>query len=169
MRLDVPQQPLDRHKCCHRRNDQTHDQQTPGLMEPGVVQTLRKLQTAGGNQCWDTQNERKLCGGSAAGSQGQSQQDRRAAAAGSRKDQYKKAMNEQGNYQTSAQKKDGKTDEQREMVERYRRYSDETAENVDFEEIDGPISEDQPLNDNDHSSATSYQEEPVSDAEFEEI
>ena len=84
-------------------------------------------------------------------------------------DQYKKAMNEQGNYQTSAQKKDGKTDEQREMVERYRRYSDETAENVDFEEIDGPISEDQPLNDNDHSSATSYQEEPVSDAEFEEI
>ena len=83
-------------------------------------------------------------------------------------DEYNKAMNEQGNYQTSS-KNEAKTNEQREMVERYHRYSDETAENVDFEELDGPMTEEPQLAEDTPPSSSRYQEEPITDAEFEEI
>lgn len=83
------------------------------------------------------------------------------------RDEYERAMKQQGSYQP--EQHDGRRgDEQREMVERYRRYSDENAENVDFEELDGPMTEEIPTHDNQHTSST-YQEEPISDAEFEEI
>ena len=53
-------------------------------------------------------------------------------------------------------------------MERYRRYSDATAENVDFEELEGHITESDDISLN-NGPTTRYQEEEVSDAEFEEI
>jgi hypothetical protein len=84
------------------------------------------------------------------------------------KDEYEQAMNRQGSYQPG-NRNDQRTDEQREMVERYRRYSEENAENVDFEELDGPMSEESQHGSDNQSNSTKYQEEPVSDAEYEEI
>ena len=50
------------------------------------------------------------------------------------------------------------------MAEKYRKYS----ENVDFEELDGPM-EDTPDTNPGTEQSTRYQEEAISDAEFEEI
>ena len=80
------------------------------------------------------------------------------------RDEYEQAMKQQGSYQPS----DGKTAEEREMVERYRRYSEENAENVDFEELEGPMPNEQQEHEPPQSTSR-YQEEEVSDAEYEDI
>ena len=84
------------------------------------------------------------------------------------REEYERAMEQQGTYQPE-QPNGGRTQEQRERLERYHQYSEENAENVDFEELDGPMSQEPQSADNQSSSSTQYQEEPVSDAEFEEI
>ncbi len=59
-------------------------------------------------------------------------------------------------------------EEEMSMADRYRKYSDSMAENVEFEELEGPMQEPQkPSPDN--GPTTRYQQEAVSDAEFEEI
>lgn len=83
-------------------------------------------------------------------------------------DEYTRTMNSGGQQGPSAPQGRQRSEEQQEIVERYRRYSDATAENVDFEELEGHITEsdDTSLN---NGPTTRYQEEDVSDAEFEEI
>ena len=58
---------------------------------------------------------------------------------------------------------------QRDMAERYRRYSDATAENVEFEELEGPVEQEPEELTQSDSTTSSYQEEIVSDVEFEDI
>jgi len=87
-------------------------------------------------------------------------------------DQYYKTMNgdqdsESGGTSTGS----NRTAKEREMVERYRRYIDETAQNVDYEELDGRMSSESPQEQNaqQEPSTTKYQEEVISDVEFEEV
>ena len=54
------------------------------------------------------------------------------------------------------------------LIEKYRRYSQENAQSVDFEELDGPMPQ-QETSQQSTTSSTRYQEEAVSDAEYEEI
>lgn len=80
--------------------------------------------------------------------------------------EYNRTMDQAKQNQHKAQKED----EQNELKERYRRYSDETGEYVSFEEVEGrpetsTSSEQQPSSD----GSSKYQDEIVSDAEFEEI
>lgn len=81
---------------------------------------------------------------------------------------YDNAMN-----QTSQQNQGGtkKNDEQNDLKERYRRYSDETGEYVSFEEMEGRPEDTTPSSEQQASTSNSskYQEEIVSDAEFEDI
>lgn len=79
---------------------------------------------------------------------------------------YNRAMDQANQNQADSQK----DDEKNEIKERYRRYSDETGEYVSFEEMEGRLddndnNETQPTND----TSSKYQDEIVSDAEFEEI
>ena len=82
---------------------------------------------------------------------------------------YNQAMNQAGHKQrASSQNYDS---EKEEIKERYRRYSDETGEYVSFEEVEGRP-EPQHTSPEHHTapnSSTKYQDEIVSDAEFEEI
>ena len=81
--------------------------------------------------------------------------------------EYNRTMNQAQQNQEAAQKADEKND----LKERYRRYSDETGEYVSFEEVQGHT-EDTTKNSEPQSSSNSsskYQDEIVSDAEFEEI
>lgn len=84
------------------------------------------------------------------------------------RDEYEQAMKQQGNYQPG-HASDTRTDEQREMVERYRRYSEENAENVDYEELEGRIEQEPSTPSTQQEPTSRYQEEIVSDAEYEEI
>ena len=78
-------------------------------------------------------------------------------------DEYKRTMNQTQQQQPSDAQPQEKT-----MAERYRRYSDSTAENVDFEELEGKMEE--PVEAEPQQERSSrYQEETISDAEFEEI
>lgn len=81
---------------------------------------------------------------------------------------YDNAMN-----QASQQNQGGtqKNDEQNDLKERYRRYSDETGEYVSFEEMEGRPEDTTPSSEQQASTGNSskYQEEIVSDAEFEDI
>ena len=54
------------------------------------------------------------------------------------------------------------------MADRYRKYSETTAENVDFEELEGKMEEsaDDKVG---QERTTRYQEEVISDAEYEDI
>lgn len=83
-------------------------------------------------------------------------------------DEYARTMNGGGQQGPAPGPGKQRTEEQQEKVERYRRYSDATAENVDFEELDGQLDDSQSTSPND-GPTTRYQEEEVSDAEFEEI
>ncbi len=79
--------------------------------------------------------------------------------------EYNSAMDQANNNKGKEQN----DDEQSELKERYRRYSDETGEYVSFEEVEG-----RPINDDGNSqpstgSSSKYQDEIVSDAEYEEI
>lgn len=79
---------------------------------------------------------------------------------------YNRAMDQANQNQADSQK----DDEKNEIKERYRRYSDETGEYVSFEEMEGRLDD----NDNNETQPTNgtsskYQDEIVSDAEFEEI
>lgn len=78
-------------------------------------------------------------------------------------DEYNRTMN--GGQNTTG---NSANPAQNEMAERYRRYSDATAENVEFEELEGHI-ESEPEVDIPPSNTSSYQEEVVSDAEYEDI
>ena len=63
-----------------------------------------------------------------------------------------------------------KDNEQEELKERYRRYSDETGEYVSFEDVEGRPNDNESHEPQPSSGTSSkYQDEPVSDAEFEEI
>ncbi len=80
--------------------------------------------------------------------------------------EYDSAMNQARQNQSNAQK----TDEQNDLKERYRRYSDETGEYVSFEEVEGRPSDNESTQSQPSSDTSSkYQDEVVSDAEFEEI
>lgn len=59
-------------------------------------------------------------------------------------------------------------DQEMTMAERYRRYSDTMAENVEFEELEGPMQEPAGTSHAD-GPTTRYQQEAVSDVEYEEI
>ena len=59
-------------------------------------------------------------------------------------------------------------EEEMSMADRYRKYSDSMAENVEFEELEGKIQEPASTT-RDEQPTTRYQQEAVSDAEFEEI
>lgn len=78
--------------------------------------------------------------------------------------EYNRTMDQARQNQADAQKED----EQNELKERYRRYTDETGEYVSFEEVEGRPEESteqqQPK-----GNSSKYQDEIVSDAEFEEI
>lgn len=78
--------------------------------------------------------------------------------------EYTRTMN-QTQQQNPNQSQEGKDET---MAEKYRKYSDSTAENVDFEELDGPM-EDTPDTNPGNEHSTRYQEEAISDAEYEEI
>ncbi len=81
-------------------------------------------------------------------------------------DEYNRTMNQARQNQETAQK----NDEQNDLKERYRRYSDETGEYVSFEEMEGRPNDNETTEPQPSSSTSSkYQDEPVSDAEFEEI
>lgn len=78
--------------------------------------------------------------------------------------EYNRAVDQARQNQEAAQK----DDEKNELKERYRRYTDETGEDVNFEEMEGRLEETiepQPSS----GSSSKYQDEIVSDAEFEEI
>ncbi len=79
---------------------------------------------------------------------------------------YNRAMDQANQNQADSQK----NDEKNEIKERYRRYSDETGEYVSFEEMEGRP-DDNEHNETQSTNGTSskYQDEIVSDAEFEEI
>ena len=76
--------------------------------------------------------------------------------------------NTMGNAQQNDNKADNKTSD---VKERYRRYSSETGEYVNYEEIEGrPQETIEPEHSTESTSSSSrYQEEIVSDAEFEDI
>ncbi len=78
--------------------------------------------------------------------------------------EYNRTVNQTRQNQADEQKANEKND----LKERYRRYSDETGEYVSFEEMEG-----RPEESSEQQSSTGtnskYQEEIVSDAEFEEI
>ena len=80
-------------------------------------------------------------------------------------DEYARTMN-----QTQQQTTGGSDSQPQEktMADRYRKYSETTAENVDFEELDGPM---EPMPDTNPSNEQSsrYQDEVISDAEYEDI
>jgi hypothetical protein len=80
-------------------------------------------------------------------------------------DEYTRTMNQsqqQGGSGTQQQEQ-GKS-----MAERYRKYSDTTAENVDFEELEGAM-EETVDSEPQQGPSSRYQEEEISDAEFEEL
>lgn len=80
--------------------------------------------------------------------------------------EYNSAMDQARQNQTEAQK----NDEQNELKERYRRYSDETGEYVNFEEVKGrPDTQESSEQQASSGSSSKYQDEIVSDAEFEDI
>lgn len=82
-------------------------------------------------------------------------------------DDYNRAVDEA----KQRQKEEQQNNEQNDLKERYRRYTNETGEYVSFEEMKGrpessnETSEQQPSN----GSNSKYQDEIVSDAEFEDI
>ena len=80
-------------------------------------------------------------------------------------DEYTRTMN-----QTQQQSSGSVNDEPQEksMADRYRKYSETTAENVDFEELEGKMEETADSNVG-RERTTRYQEEVISDAEYEEI
>jgi len=83
--------------------------------------------------------------------------------------EYNQAMNQARGGQANTQ---SPTDENEELKERYRRYSDETGEYVSFEEVEGrPETSSEPAEQQQSSggSNSKYQDEIVSDAEFEDI
>ena len=84
-------------------------------------------------------------------------------------DEYNRNMSGMGNNTTSQSQPSGEDDANREIMERYRRYSDATAENVEFEELDGHIDEEPLAEDPPANSSTRYQQEEISDVEFEDI
>ena len=80
-------------------------------------------------------------------------------------DEYTRTMNQ------TQQQTTGDTDSQpqeKTMADRYRKYSETTAENVDFEELEGKMEEsaDDKVG---QERTTRYQEEVISDAEYEDI
>lgn len=80
---------------------------------------------------------------------------------------YNQAMNQASNKQQASPQ----DDEKDEIKERYRRYSDETGEYVSFEEVEGRPEPQHPGQEHHTASSSNskYQDEIVSDAEFEEI
>ncbi len=79
-------------------------------------------------------------------------------------DEYRNTMNQQ-----QGQSQQGGVQQQKEdMAERYRRYSEANAENVEFEELEGKM-EDTPDDEPQQGPSSRYQEEEISDAEFEDI
>ncbi|MBR5639618.1 MAG: hypothetical protein IKW83_07635 [Muribaculaceae bacterium] len=87
----------------------------------------------------------------------------------------RKFQNEYNRTMDQARKNQGETtqedDEKNDLKARYRRYSDETGEYVNFEEMEGrpeTITQDSEQQTTTGSSSK-YQDEIVSDAEFEEI
>ena len=80
-------------------------------------------------------------------------------------DEYTRTMN-----QTQQQSSGSVNDEPQEksMADRYRKYSETTAENVDFEELEGKMEKTADSNVG-QERTTRYQEEVISDAEYEEI
>ena len=81
-------------------------------------------------------------------------------------DEYNRTMDQARQNQEAAQK----NDEQKDLKERYRRYSDETGEYVSFEEMEGRPNDNETTEPQSSSSTSSkYQDEVVSDAEFEDI
>lgn len=80
-------------------------------------------------------------------------------------DEYTRTMN-----QTQQQSPGGAGEDPQEksMADRYRKYSETTAENVDFEELEGKMEETVDSNVG-QERTTRYQEEAISDAEYEEI
>lgn len=83
-------------------------------------------------------------------------------------DEYQRTMS--GGYDNTQQQDKPKSEEE-ELIEKYRRYSQETAQNVEFEELEGPMPQEEPKQDTSqqNSSSTRYQDETISDVEFEEI
>lgn len=82
---------------------------------------------------------------------------------------YDSAMNQARQQNSTSQQQDNPN---REFKERYRRYSDETGEYVSFEEMEGKPEPESKGNDTQQTSSSSsskYQEEIVSDAEYEDI
>lgn len=82
--------------------------------------------------------------------------------------EYNHAMDQARQNQAGAQEKD----EKNELKERYRRYSDETGEYVSFEEVEGQPYDTTEQNTNQQpprGGNSKYQDEIVSDAEFEDI
>ncbi len=84
-------------------------------------------------------------------------------------DEYRRTMSGMGDSTTSQGQQPQQDDANQDMMERYRRYSDATAENVEFEELEGHIDEEPPTPEPPLSEPTRYQQEEISDAEFEEI
>ena len=85
-------------------------------------------------------------------------------------DEYNRNMS--GNTYGGSPQQDAPRSEEEELIEKYRRYSPENAQSVDFEELDGPMPQQESHQETSQQSTTSstrYQEEAVSDAEYEEI
>lgn len=80
-------------------------------------------------------------------------------------DEYNRTMDQARQNQEAAQKDDEKND----IKERYRRYSDETSEYVSFEEMEGRPNDNENTEPQPSNTTSKYQDEVVSDAEFEEI
>lgn len=81
-------------------------------------------------------------------------------------DQYTRTMSGSNTGTTAGNSDDYNNKE--DMAQKYRRYSSENGEYVDFEELEGTITESPSTHDAD-TPRSRYQEEAVSDAEFEEI
>ena len=81
-------------------------------------------------------------------------------------DEYTRTMNQTQQQQSTGTS--GSQQKEKTMADRYRKYSETNAENVDFEELEGKMEE--PLSDvSQQQQSTRYQEEAISDAEFEEL
>ena len=77
-------------------------------------------------------------------------------------DEYNRTIYQQGQSQQNEEQQ-----RKEEMADRYRRYSEANAENVEFEELEGKM-ENTP-SEPQQGPTSRYQEEEISDAEYEEI
>jgi hypothetical protein len=80
-------------------------------------------------------------------------------------DEYTRTMNQTQHQSPGGA---GEDPQEKSMADRYRKYSETTAENVDFEELEGKMEETVDSNVG-QERTTRYQEEVISDAEYEEI